>query len=107
VKQVAHPAIKMQFDTGALTINGENPAEILQDCANLIGHIHASEPNLLPLGDGGADHNKMAAALKQYLPNHVVAIEMLATKDESRLITIERSLMVATRHYCDEKCKRK
>ncbi len=95
----AHNAIRMQFDSGALKINCEDPFNVLQDCANLIGHIHASEPDLLPLGDGGTDHAKVVAALKQYLPNHVVAIEMLATKNESHEVSIERALTVAIKHY--------
>lgn len=99
VKCVAHPAIQMQLDTGALTINGENPLVVLHDCAALIGHVHASEPDLLPLGDGGTEHGQMATALSQYLPAHVVTIEMVATKDESHLMSIERALQVATQHY--------
>ena len=99
VRQVAHPAISMQLDTGALTINGEDPATVLQDCGSLIGHIHASEPDLLPLGDGGTDHGKVVKALKQYLPNHVVSIEMLATRNEPQLVSIERALTVAVRYY--------
>lgn len=51
VKEVAHPAIFMQLDTGALTINGEDPSVILRDFAALIGHVHISEPDLLPLGE--------------------------------------------------------
>jgi len=99
VRQVAHPAIRMQLDTGALTINGEDPAAVLQDCGSLIGHIHASEPDLLPLGDGETDHGKVVEALKQYLPNYVVSIEMLATRNESSVISIERALTVAVRYY--------
>lgn len=99
VKCVAHPAIQMQLDTGALTINGENPLAVLREGAALIGHVHASEPNLLPLGDGGTEHGQMAAALSQYLPTHVVSVEMVATKDESHLVSIERALQVATQHY--------
>jgi sugar phosphate isomerase/epimerase len=99
VKQIAHPAVWMQLDTGALTINGEDPATVLQDCAHLIGHVHASEPDLLPLGDGGTDHGKMVAALEQYLPGHVVSIEMLATRNETHGVSIERALNLAVRHY--------
>ncbi|MBV4461739.1 sugar phosphate isomerase/epimerase [Pseudomonas sp. SWRI79] len=99
VKQVAHPAIRMQLDTGAITINQEDPQAILCDCADLIGHVHASEPDLLPLGDGGTAHGQMAAALLQYLPGHVVSIEMVATKNEPHLVSIERALQVATQHY--------
>lgn len=99
VELIGHPSIRMQLDTGALTINGEDPATMLQDCSPLIGHIHASEPNLLPLGDGETDHTKVAEALKQYLPNHVISIEMLATKNEPHEKSIERALSVAIRHY--------
>jgi len=99
VRQVAHPAIRMQLDTGAMTINGEDPAAVLQDCRSLIGHIHASEPDLLPLGDGGTDHCKVVEVLKQYLPNYLVTIEMLATQNEPHLVAIERALIVAVRYY--------
>lgn len=101
VVKIAHPAVRMQLDTGALTINGEDPAVVLQDCVSLIGHIHASEPDLLPLGDGGTDHAKLFVALEQHLPNHVVSIEMLATKNEPHDVSIERALTVAIRHYRD------
>jgi sugar phosphate isomerase/epimerase len=101
VRQIDHPAIGMQLDTGALAVNGEDPVTVLQQCAPLIGHVHASEPDLLPLGDGGSDHTKVVAALKQYLPNHVVSIEMLATKNEPHEVSIERALTVAIHHYCN------
>lgn len=53
VTEVDHNAIRMQFDSGALTINNENVFSVLQNWSPLIEHIHISEPNLLPLGDGG------------------------------------------------------
>ena len=99
VLQVAHPAVRMQLDIGAITLNGEEPAAVLQDCAGLIGHVHASEPDLLPLGDCGTDHGKMATVLQQYLPNQLVTIEMLATRHEPHTVSIERALQVANRHY--------
>ena len=99
VTLIDHPAIRMQFDTGALTINGEEPTTVLREAAGLVGHIHASEPNLLPLGDGGVDHVSMFNALIPYLPRHLVTIEMVATQNEPHLVSIERALGVAIRHY--------
>jgi sugar phosphate isomerase/epimerase len=99
VEQLAHPAIRMQLDTGALTINGEDPASVLQEWARLIGHVHASEPDLLPLGDGETDHAKVLAALERHLPHHVVSIEMLANRLEQHQVSIERALKAAIRHY--------
>ncbi|MCP1477240.1 D-psicose/D-tagatose/L-ribulose 3-epimerase [Pseudomonas sp. EB276 TE3739] len=99
VRRVNHPAIKMQFDTGSLAINGEDPQLILDEFASLIGHVHASEPNLVPLGDGSTEHSKMSIALEQHLPGHVVSIEMVATRNEPHLRSIERALQVAIKHY--------
>ena len=99
VSHIAHSAIRMQFDTGALTINGEDPATVLQMSASLIGHVHASEPNLLPLGDGNSDHAAMYGALSKHLPDHLVAIEMVGTQQEPHLVSIERALGVAVSHY--------
>lgn len=99
VRQIGHPAVRMQLDTGALTVNGEDTATVLKNCAPLIAHIHISEPDLLPLGDGRTDHAKIDAALKQYLPTCVASIEMLATKNEPHEVSIERALAVATQRY--------
>lgn len=99
VAAVGHGAIRMQLDTGALTINGESPEAVLDSSAGLIGHVHASEPNLVPLGDGGTDHLLMHKALQQHLPDHVVSIEMLATNEESHLHSIERALTCAIECY--------
>lgn len=99
VEQVDHPAIRLQLDTGTLTLNGEDPDALLHRCAASIGHVHASEPNLLPLGDGGCDHARVAAALARHLPQSLVSVEMLATRDEPHLTAIERALAVARAHY--------
>jgi sugar phosphate isomerase/epimerase len=77
VQMVAHPNIRMQLDTGAITINEELPEEILQRYSALIGHVHLSEPDLLPVGSGGTNHAELAALLAKHLPEHPVAIEML------------------------------
>jgi len=103
VDTVDHVAIKMQFDTGSITINKESPLAVLTNYADLIGHVHASEPDLLPLGDGGTDHPAMYKALKEHLPCHLVSIEMLATKEEPHLRSIERALVCAVESYCAKK----
>lgn len=105
VRQVSHPAIRMQLDTGALAINGEDPGPVLQNNAMLIGHIHASEPGLVTLGDGGSDHNAVAIALHKWLPNHIVSIEMLPAKNETNLSALERAIGVAICYYRDAEKK--
>jgi len=103
VEYVGHPAIKMQLDTGAITINKENIDDILFGNGNLIGHCHASEPDLLPLGDGGADHEKFSNALSRYFPaSHVLCIEMVATKNEPHVVSVDRALSCAARYYRED-----
>lgn len=101
VRLLAHPAIRMQLDTGALILNGEDPRAVLEDCSALIGHVHLSEPDLLPLGDGSTDHPGLAGALARFLPEHVATIEMLTTEAEPHVASIGRALDVAIHHYRD------
>lgn len=100
VAAVAHPAICMQLDTGALAINGEDPEQVVRDYGAWIGHVHASEPDLAVLGDGTADHARTATALAARLPAVTVVIEMLPAKQEAHLTAIQRALHVAKHHYC-------
>lgn len=99
VRLLAHRSIRMQLDTGALTINGEEAETQLQECADLIGHIHASEPDLVPLGDGATDHGAAAAAIARHLPQHIVTIEMVATRTEPHMAALTRAVDVALHHY--------
>jgi sugar phosphate isomerase/epimerase len=99
VEAIDHPAIRMQFDSGAAAINGEDAALELKRHAPLVGHVHASEPDLVPLGDGGVDHAGVFEALSRYLPDRVVCVEMLATRNEPHPASIERALAVAIGCY--------
>lgn len=99
VRHVAHPGIAMQFDTGALTISGESAAAVLSEHASLVGHVHLSEPDLVPLGNGSTDHAALAPLLSQYLPGHVLSIEMLTPASDKRLLSIEGAIEHAVRVY--------
>ncbi|MDR8365332.1 sugar phosphate isomerase/epimerase family protein [Pseudomonas sp. JL3] len=102
VKHTNHQAIKMQLDTGAITLNNEDPTIIIKNFAHLIGHIHISEPNLVPLGDGSTDHDSIRLALDSFLPQTLLTIEMLATVNEPHIVSIKRSLDVAVNKYCNK-----
>ena len=99
VQAVGHSSVKMQLDTGALTINGENAADVLDKFSELIGHVHISEPDLVPIGDGRTDHRAVSSALSRYLPSHLITIEMVATRDEAHLSSIERAIQTVTSNY--------
>lgn len=102
VRAVGHPAIKMQFDTGAILINQEDADRVLTDSADLIGHIHLSEPALAPLGDSGLDHRPIARAIRRFQPTGprgLMTIEMVATKNEAHIVSIERAIRFAAELY--------
>jgi D-psicose/D-tagatose/L-ribulose 3-epimerase len=99
VMEVNHPAIKMQFDTGSLSINGEDPFKICSDYQHLIGHVHVSEPQLLPVGTGATDHPSASAALRQFMPDAPVTIEMLTRSVEDALDAVASSVQVVTSLY--------
>ena len=98
VRAVEHPAIQMQLDVGALTMNGENASSVLETDGELVAHIHASEPQLQVLGDCSTDHGPIASAIRQHCPDRIVAIEMLE-KHSAPLDSIERALIFATSWY--------
>lgn len=100
VAMIDHPAIRMQLDTGSLALSDESAERVLASGAGLIGHVHASEPDLVPLGDGGADHAAAATALRKHRPRQLVTVEMVATRGEPHLQSIERALDAAIAHYC-------
>lgn len=104
VTDVSHSAIRMQLDIGAITINEEEPCQVINEYSALIGHVHASEPDLVALGDGLTDHCKIAARLRTCLPDQTVSIEMLPAKKEPNLVAIERTLGVAIRCYRHFSC---
>lgn len=99
VSAINHPAIKMQLDTGAITINQERMPDVLAYSLNQIGHFHISEPGLAVVGDSNADHDAYASAIKARLNNVLVTIEMVATQDEPHLTSIERALAFVTQTY--------
>ncbi|MEW5290041.1 sugar phosphate isomerase/epimerase family protein [Erwinia papayae] len=99
VMGVNHSAIRMQFDTGAVTINNENPLALLAQYHQLIGHIHISEPGLVPAGMGEGDHPGFSQAISRYLSSDYATIEMLATEQQPHLQAIEKALAFVTTHY--------
>jgi D-psicose/D-tagatose/L-ribulose 3-epimerase len=102
VRQVGLDSVRMQWDSGAITMNAESPTQVAEKFHTLIGHIHASEPHLVTLGEGGVAHKSMAAALFPFF-NHkrsyLVTIEMVASKTEPHVTAVEKALQVALANY--------
>ena len=77
--EVNHPHIQMQLDVGAMNINNEVPMEVIKIVAPIIQHIHISEPQLAPLNDTNLYHTEVSEAIKAYLPDMPLTIEILTS----------------------------
>jgi sugar phosphate isomerase/epimerase len=92
VESVAHSHIKMQLDTGALAVNNEDVEQVLSRYSHLVGHIHISEPNLVPVSKAHLQHIRNAESIKHHLPDYICAIEMLTNKVDEPLIALGNSV---------------
>lgn len=92
VRMVGHPAIRLQLDVGAITMNAEDIETVVAAHTGLIGHVHASEPSLVPVGDGGSDHLRAGQVLARSDVDAVIALEMLPPGGPHRVETIGRAL---------------
>jgi D-psicose/D-tagatose/L-ribulose 3-epimerase len=99
VRAVDHPAIRLQLDTGTLTANCEPIDAVLAAHSSLVGHVHASEPDLVVLGEGAADHAHFGPVLAAALPAHVVTIEMLTPRERTPEAAVDAALRVVQRYY--------
>jgi sugar phosphate isomerase/epimerase len=99
VQNINHENIKLQIDTGAIEINIEDINSLLKKYHSFVGHIHVSEPNLLPVGDLKTNHSVFSSAIRQHLPNQIVTIEMLVGKNESALTAVERAIKFVVQNY--------
>jgi sugar phosphate isomerase/epimerase len=80
VEHVNVPGIAMQLDTGTMFINGESPQQI-RHMEHRIGHIHVSEPNLVPIGTANVNHADLANVLMSAAVSRWISIEMKAADD--------------------------
>jgi sugar phosphate isomerase/epimerase len=86
VGEAATPGIKLQIDTGTLFAAAEDPA-VLVAAGPLAVHMHASEPELAPVGRSGRDHLPVAAALVDSGYEGSISIEMRPVADWATAIT--------------------
>ncbi|MEB6618515.1 sugar phosphate isomerase/epimerase family protein [Enterobacter roggenkampii] len=99
VRNIDHPSIKMQLDTGAVIANNENIITCLENVSSMVGHVHISEPYLVPPGDTYGSHSVIASALQKYISNYPITIEMLATQNEPHIASVSRALQFVSLLY--------
>lgn len=95
VKKVGSKNIKIQIDTGELIIN-QIKVDQLKKNKKFVGHIHLSEPYLMPLHDQKS-HKKIGFEIKNMFNKNFITIEMLAKRNF--LINLSNSIKFAKKHY--------
>lgn len=99
VRAINHKHIRMQLDIGAMNINNESSMETIEAIAPVVHHIHISEPQLAPLNRENQYHEKAAEAIRAYLPDMPMTIEMLTTNSYSSIKQIRESIELVQRVY--------
>lgn len=100
-RAVDDSAIRLNADLGGMTMANEDVGAALRAAAPFIGHFHASEPNLDPLG-AAADHEAAAVALGAIGYGGWISIEMRAvggTGASENIATVERAVRRAKEAY--------
>ncbi|MCA3698281.1 sugar phosphate isomerase/epimerase family protein [Brevundimonas sp.] len=85
VRAVAHPAVRVNLDLGALIMNGETDTALqtLPESLDLIGHVHISEPHLAPAPADVSALSRVLAALMRAGHQGWVSIEMRAASEDN------------------------
>jgi D-psicose/D-tagatose/L-ribulose 3-epimerase len=98
VRRVNHPGICVNADLGGMTMAGEDPLASIESARGLIGHFHASEPNLAEIG-AASDHVRAAQGLAQLSYDRWVSIEMRAAADGNDVAAVECAVQAVQRAY--------
>jgi D-psicose/D-tagatose/L-ribulose 3-epimerase len=100
VREVDHPGFALHLDAGALSIASENDEQIVA-AANTAAHFHVSEIDLVPVGSGTVDHQRIGALLQQAGYARWSSIEMRppAGQEDALILAIDRAIDVAREHY--------
>ena len=97
VSQVAHPAIALILDLGAMHMNGDFDTVVgrLSRLAPILNHVHVSEPNLAPAPADASPLAPVLAELRSVRYNRAVSIEM--KRHEGGLETLRDSITTLVR----------
>lgn len=76
VRAVGHRGIALNLDAAFLTAESVPVGDTIQACADVIAHVHASEPGLSDFAQPRSAHAEIASALRAVGYRGAVAIEM-------------------------------
>ena len=98
IKTLNSKFVKMNFDTGTILMNNNDPISVYDTCKEHIGHMHLSSPYLQPVDEDTLDHERFSFHLKKSGYNKVLAIEML-TNHLDCIDQVEKSVKIIKKYY--------
>ncbi|MDX6467236.1 MAG: D-psicose/D-tagatose/L-ribulose 3-epimerase [Gaiellaceae bacterium] len=75
VREVDHPSVRMMYDTFHAHIEEKDPRAALQDCKDVLAHVHLSENDRSTPGAGQVEWDETFAALQEIDYDGWVVIE--------------------------------
>lgn len=99
VQSLSEPSVGLQLDLGTMTVNDE-PPDVIDRVAPLVGHIHVSEPRLVSVGTTQAPHAFYASHLKN-VPAAYLTIEMVEKDADRPLDAVREAIRFVKRVYAE------
>ncbi len=90
IREVDSPGFRLNLDTGTMIACGEK-VSLLEGNADLISHVHLSEPGLKPLRDH-ALHGELFAFLAKHDYSGFVSVEMARPEDPELVLQAMKKL---------------
>ncbi|WP_343344192.1 TIM barrel protein [Sphingomicrobium sp. XHP0239] len=102
VAAVNHPALRLNFDLGAIIMNGDaaRAADLARAVASHVHHVHVSEPDLAPAPADPAALAPVLAALAEKGYDRAVSIEMRRTDEGLAAVTSRIAALAQARKLC-------
>jgi len=97
VRSCNHPGIGLHLDTACTVLAGDDPVAALPQVADILVHVHVSEPDLGPFANPLIDHLAVGDALRSVAYAHWCSVEMRRTS--SPLGSIQEAAQLAARCY--------
>ena len=97
VRSCNHPGIGLHLDTACTVLAGDDPVAAVPQVADILVHVHASEPDLGPFASPRTDHLAMGDALRAVTYIGWCSVEMRRTG--TALASIQEAAQLAARCY--------
>jgi D-psicose/D-tagatose/L-ribulose 3-epimerase len=97
VRSCNHPGVRLHLDTACTLLAGDNPVAAVAQVADILAHVHVSEPDLGPFSSPRTDHLAVGDALRAVAYNGWCSVEMRRTS--TALVSIQEAAQLAARCY--------